>query len=299
MSSLPADVAQPSLLTRRQFVRLTVLGGTTVLLLPGCQDAAMSDVEPVPRPRFFTDAERSDLSVLADYVLPPDDVPGASALGAVDYIETLLTAFEYSPPRIFAAGPFSDRNPIPLPDGTPSTVYPENGFQQFLPLTREQEIGWRLQLYGSAGVPGGGPNDAALGPVVGWRDHFRKGLAQAAALAAGPLTALRATSLDTLWESLDRYFISILVSLVMESTYGAPEYGGNRNLAGWQMIHFVGDTLPLGFAPYDETTGSYRERPDAPVSTKSPSPDPDPIDADTDADLRLIVSLLGGRVAPA
>lgn len=293
MSLLPKDLVQKTLMTRRQFVRLTVVGGATLLWMPACQNST----PPASVPQFFTDEERGALAVLADYVLPPDDVPGGAALGAVEYIETLLTAFEYDPPRIYADGPFSNRNPIPLPDGTPSNVYPENRFAQFLPLSREQEIGWRLQLYGSAGVSGGGPNDAVTGPIVGWRDVFRNGLAQAAMLAGGPVANLDDLAVGNLWAELDANFVTILVSRVIEAAFGAPEYGGNRNLAGWQMIHFEGDTLPFGFAPYDQTTGTYRERPDAPISTPNPGPDPDPIDEDTDADLKLIVAVLGGRVA--
>jgi hypothetical protein len=34
-------------------------------------------------------------------------VPGATALGAVDYVETLLTALDHDPPRIWAAPPGS------------------------------------------------------------------------------------------------------------------------------------------------------------------------------------------------
>jgi hypothetical protein len=36
-------------------------------------------------------------------------VPGAAALGAVDYVETLLTALDHDPPRIWAAPEGGDR----------------------------------------------------------------------------------------------------------------------------------------------------------------------------------------------
>ena len=32
-----------------------------------------------------------------------------------------------------------------------------------------------------------------------------------------------------------------------EGMYGAPEYGGNRDLAGWEAIGFAGDVQPRGF----------------------------------------------------
>jgi hypothetical protein len=30
--------------------------------------------------------------------------------------------------------------------------------------------------------------------------------------------------------------------------YGAPEYGGNRNLAGWRYTNWPGDSQPAGFS---------------------------------------------------
>ncbi len=299
--TLPSDAAPQQRLTRRQFVRLTVLGGATLLWAPGCQDAPGTEpnlVDPVPVPRFLTELERQDLAVLADYVLPPDDQPGGAALGAVEYVEALLTALEYDPPRLLADGPFSDRNPIPLPDGSPSNVYPENSFAHFLPLTREQLVSWRLLLYGSAGVPGGGPNDGLLGPVLGFRDLCRQGLAEAQKLAGRPLAKLDGGEVDDVWRKLRRDFVSFVTQWVIEAAFGAPEYGGNRDLAGWKMIHVEGDVLPQGYSSYNEQTGRYEERPDLPISTKDRRPDPDPMDAETILHLEFVVAALGGRVAP-
>ena len=53
-----------------------------------------------------------------------------------------------------------------------------------------------------------------------------------------------------------------------------PEYGGNRDRLGWQLVRFDGDSQPLGYEIYDETVpGNYRERPDKPNS--GPNPDED------------------------
>jgi hypothetical protein len=290
-------------LTRRQFVRLTVVGGATLLWAPGCQDAPPElppDMTPdmTPAHRFLTDEERQALAVFADYVLPPDDQPGGAALGAVDYVEALLTAMEYDPPRLLADGPFSDRNPIPLPDGSPSNVYPDNSFLRFLPLTREQQFSWRVLLYGSAGVSGGTPNDELLGPFVGFRDLCRSGLAQARQLAGRPVAQLDVDEVDTLWRKLPGDFVSFVTQSVLEAAFGAPEYGGNRNLAGWKMIHVEGDVLPLGYSFYDEKSGRYRERADLPVTTKNLGPDPDPMDPETLLHLKFVVGALGGRMVP-
>lgn len=297
--ALPAGAdSQKSQLTRRQFVRLTVVGGATLVWASGCQDAPPPEQAMMPVPRFLTDEERQGLAVLADYVLPPDDQPGGAALGAVEYVEALLTALEYDPPRLLADGPFSDRNPIPLPDGSPSNVYPENSFRRFLPLTREQLLSWRLQLYGSADVPGGGPNDGLLGPTLGFRELCRQGLAQARQLAGRPLAKLEASEVDDLWRKLRPDFLGLVTELVIEAAYGAPEYGGNRNRAGWKMLHVEGDVLPQGYSFYNAQTGRYQERPDLPISTKDLRPDPDPMDAETILHLEFVVRALGGRTSP-
>jgi hypothetical protein len=34
---------------------------------------------------------------------------------------------------------------------------------------------------------------------------------------------------------------------VCEGMYGAPEYGGNRDQAGWKAIGFSGDVQPRGW----------------------------------------------------
>lgn len=295
----PSDTdSQKGRLTRRQFVRLTVVGGATLVWTSGCQDPPPPEPVMMPVPRFLTDEERQGLAVLADHVLPPDDQPGGAALGAVDYVEALLTALEYDPPRLLADGPFSDRNPIPLPDGSPSNVYPDNSFLHFLPLTREQQITWRLLLYGSDGVPGGGPNDGFLGPILGFRDLCRQGLAEARQLAGRPLDKLDADEVDEVWRKLRRDFVSFVTQWVIEAAFGAPEYGGNRDRAGWKMIHVEGDVLPLGYSFYNEQTGRYQERPELPISTRDLRPDPDPMDAETLLHLKFVTAALGGRMVP-
>jgi hypothetical protein len=42
-------------------------------------------------------------------------------------------------------------------------------------------------------------------------------------------------------------FVDLLYGHTCEGMYGAPEYGGNRNLAGWQAIGFAGDVQPRGW----------------------------------------------------
>jgi hypothetical protein len=246
---------------------------------------------------FFSDAERRALGALADAVLPPDDTPGGAALGAVNYIERLCTAFENSKPTVFAGGGFSGRVATPAADGTPSSSAPANAFATPAPLDRATEFAWRLYLYGSDGV-GGGPNDAVFGKVVGLRDVVKKIVAQAMGMSKTPLEKLTPQALKDVLAGLDADYRDTLVDLVSEAAFGAPEYGGNPGLAGWKMVHFEGDVQPLGFSWFDPSQNAYRERPDAPVSMANPSGDPDPLDDDTRAFIGQVVTLLGGKTFP-
>ena len=62
------------------------------------------------------------------------------------------------------------------------------------------------------------------------------------------------------------------------------------------MVHFEGDSQPLGYSLYDEGAKQYREREGAPMSTASPS-DPEPLDAQARKFVESIVGVLGGKVA--
>jgi len=279
------------LFTRRVFLRLAA-AGAAVVALPGCG----ASPEKAPPGSFFTDPEWRALNALADVVIPPDDAPGASTLGAATYIDTLMRAFDSDPPLIHAGGPFSGRQPFAnATGGTPSTNFPENDFENFIPLSRVADRAWRLRILGSSGVPGGGPNDALLGPVVGLRDQMKQGLAAAMALSKGPLESLAPDALTAIFAQLDSTFQKTFAELVVEGCFAAPEYGGNGNLAGWSMIHYVGDIQPLGYSLFDSSTGTYVER--VPVSTSDGGPDVDPMDDDTNATLTLYTHLLNGRVS--
>lgn len=292
------EAAETTAMPRRRFVRLLVLGAGTAVLPLACQPGP-GDPEPLPLvpplPGYFSEDERRLLAGLADYVLPPDDLPGGAALGTVTYLEQLLTAFDHDPPRLFAEGPLSDRNPIPSPDGTPSERRPDNGFLRFLPLSRTQELAWRLSLYGSAGVPGGGPNDAVLGPVLGLRQLYAETLEQARGQLSRPIAELTADDIVALWPQLSEQFRADFPSRVIEAAASLPEYGGNLDRQGWQILHTHGDTMPYGFTPYDALAGRYRPHPSEPFSQRDPRPDPDPIDSDLRLHLEFIVAGVGGK----
>jgi hypothetical protein len=255
------------------------LGAAVLPALPGCGDRSSA-------PSFLMDEEQATLAALVDRVLPPDDEPGARALGAADYVDRLLAAFDVpGKPAIYAGGPFSGRNPYPdEAHGTPSSDFPPDSFRGFLPLSRLQEVRWRAELYGTAAVPGADVNDALLGPRRGLRDIYREGLARvdevAIAEAGGKFAELPADEQDRVFEVLERTlapeprhagtFLDILIGHTLEACFAPPAYGSNRDAAGWAMIGLEGDVQPLGFSIYSSAIDGYVERPEHPVSTPNP-----------------------------
>jgi hypothetical protein len=279
--------------TRREFLRVIAASSAAATVLPA---ACRHSVPPPMAASFFTADERKALAALADFILPPDAEPGAASLGAVEYIERLMLALEGTSPEIFAGGPYSGREPFPNPDGTPSERFPSNDFTDFLAPDRVSEAAWRLRLYGSSGVPQGGPNDAIVGPTTGLRDSIKSGLADALSAAPGPIDKLTPDQMKALYVGLSASFKSDLLPLIMEAAFSAPEYGGNKDLGGWKIAHFDGDSAPLGFTQYDPTTGMYRERPDAPYSSANPGVDADPLGAESTRVIMAVITGLDGRM---
>jgi hypothetical protein len=293
-------------LGRRDVFRwMGVAGLSTLPIDIGCgqspsSPAPMPSPSPPPPMGYFTAADVDVLNALADAVLPPDDAPGGSALGVVNYIETLLTAFNSSPPRIFAGGPCSGREALPSATGGPSANFPPDDFANFLPLDRFQTQAWMLRILGSSGVPGGGPNDAVTGPVVGLQEAVATAISEAQAVmpAGVAASALSQQQKETMLGALDNATRATLIELVLEGAFTAPEYGGNTNEAGWQMVYFEGDAQPVGYSWFNPASGAYTEDPNHPVSTANPGPDPMPLDAATEQTVSTTILLLQGTVFP-
>lgn len=268
------------------------------LAVPGCSSSSSPGASSGPT--FFTDDERTALGVLADAILPPDSAPGGKDLGAVQYIERLLTALDGiepgGAPTLFAGGPYSGRTPFGDGAGDPSKNYPSNEFATWLPVDRVTLASWKLALYGSAGVPGGGPNDEITGPVVGLRDQVKQGLDGAISSATKPFDQMSASDAADALHNLPKQFHDLLVELVSEAAWSAPEYGGNAGQAGWNMIHFAGDVQPLGYTIWDASKNAMVERSDAPTSTADPGADPDPLDSNTTQLVTAIVEFTNGTV---
>jgi hypothetical protein len=177
-------------------------------------------------PVWLSGPELRILEAACSRMIPTDVTAGAAEAGVADYIDGLLGAFSFDPPRIWAGGPFSGRK-----GG-------EAAFRSFLALNALDELAWRTRIEGS----GGRPEREFNGPVVGLQARYREGLA-----------ALGADFAEVPGEEQDERlrgageFVELLYGHCCEGMYGAPEYGGNRAGVGWTGIGFEGDVQPRGF----------------------------------------------------
>jgi hypothetical protein len=182
-------------------------------------------------PVWLSDHEYLVLRAACAQMLPSEDgAPGAEEAGVADYIDILLGAFSFDPPRIWAGGPTSGR------------MGGEAGFAHFHRLSALDELAWRMRIEGSRGLPEREFN----GPVVGLQEQYRQGLAAlgddfAAVDGDEQQRRLRA----------DEEFCTLLYGHCCEGMYGAPEYGGNRNGIGWSSLGRDGDVQPRGYSDQD------------------------------------------------
>ena len=185
-------------------------------------------------PVYFDAGSYAVVVAACERLIPAHEThPGATALGVADYVDGLLGAFSFDPPRIFAGGPFSGR------------FGGEASFANFLPISRLDELAWRTRIEGSVGIPEREFN----GPVVGWQELYRDGIA---ALGAD-FAELRPDEQDARLDAVPE-FKQLLYQHACEGAYAAPEYGGNRDLGGWRAIGFEGDVQPRGYSD-EEVSG--------------------------------------------
>jgi hypothetical protein len=167
-------------------------------------------------------------------MIPSDQgAPGAEEAGVADYIDTLLGAFTFDPPRIWAGGPTSGRL-----GGAPA-------FARFHQLSALDELAWRMRIEGSQGRPEREFN----GPVVGLQEVYRQGLG---ALGEDFAQVDRKEQRRRL--RADEEFRATLYGHCCEGMYGAPEYGGNRDGVGWAYLGRHGDVQPRGYSD-EEVSG--------------------------------------------
>jgi len=269
-------------ISRRNFLRA---GGAAALAtalppLPANLDAA----EPSLVANFtFTDDERATLRAAANQVIPPfrNDrltFKGAGEEGAVEYIENLLTAFDFDPPHIYPSSGMGQHLP-----GDPTRH--DHGFTEcegghlavpdgWLPLPGDKAAGWRAAI---ARFQQGYRNGLAL--LDGdsrqlFMNSFVKlpvGVLQTVLLerydglnlvlriggvytAGGGEAALAPAAAFSLPADPRAYFFNLLVTHVMEAIYGDPIYGGNKNRIGWKLTSFGGPHHPEGYLPEELET---------------------------------------------
>jgi hypothetical protein len=172
------------------------------------------------------------LSALTARLLPgpPEDPdPGAVEAGAAEAIDRLLGAFAGEQPPIHAA----------LEGG-------------FVPLDPVSELGWRIRLEGSQGLP----EREFAGPVKGLAQLVTDGLAlldRRSREAYGIDFADAPTvDQDALLDAPDEQlgtFVRVALTLTVEVVYGPPQYGANCDGAGWKPLGWPGFTQPQGFTP--------------------------------------------------
>src|SRR5437016_9082881 len=225
---------------RRSFLRAAGALGLLALVPPRRLQALVVSAPGLAESGRFLDAHELDTlrAVTARFIPgPPDDPdPGALEAGVAEAIDLLLGAFTLDPPLIHAGGPFSDRAGATHDD-----------FADFVPLDAHAELGWRIRLEGSRGMP----EREFAGPVRGLQQVYREGLAHLDARAGGAFAALPGPAQDLILsdQSDDQVqeLVGAALSNTLEAMYGPPEYGGNQGLVGWSYTNWEGDRQPRGF----------------------------------------------------
>lgn len=238
-------------LTRRAMLGGSVVAVAVLAGAPFGRGSAMAVPVSSGKPTFLTDEEMQRLRALVDAFVPGPPVdtdPGALASGCADAIDALLGAFQVDPPRIYAGAPFSNR------DGSRVDY-----FEHFLSLDDYEATAWRLRVEGSRGNPALEFN----GPIVGWQQVYRDGLAALPAFFADLPEPAREALLRSSNDAAVKALVDVAFPHTYQFIYGAPEYGGNKALIGWTYTAWPGDMQPNGF------TAQQVEQPDdgAPLLT--------------------------------
>lgn len=275
-------------------------GATTIApLLPPLAASATAQQSGEPRPNFsFTLHAREVLRAAANRIIPPFDngtlprFAGAGDEGAVEYIETLLTAFDFVPPRIYSGGRTStDPTGAPVPGCPPACPTECQGGHlvvvgDWIDMPPEKEIGWRKaiaefqRLYefalGKANADGtdqDGQLDADSKRLFGAGFLEIRPAEQTLLLesydAANNLSRVSGVytagggeaALQTTFgsEPDSAKFMNLLFVHVIEAIYGDPIYRGATpdKRPGWKLAGFGGPHHPQAFSEEDlETYGN-------------------------------------------
>jgi gluconate 2-dehydrogenase gamma chain len=204
--------------------RRAVLGGLTLIpvaaVLAGVLPAASADTPYV----YLSDHQAAVLDAATRRLIPgPTDdpletSPGAGEANVVRYLDTMLGAFSFTPPKVHAGGPWSNRA-----GGS------QDFMADFVPLDRAQNFAWQQR-------------------ITNLRSQYTNGIALLDQLAGGDFSTASKTQQDSILSTGQTLsFTQLLFGHAIEGMYSVPEYGGNANLVGWQDIQWPGDIQPRGY----------------------------------------------------
>ena len=208
---------------------------------------------------------------------PGADVNGDGAIDASDLQSAELALFEAR--AVFAGGPFSGREPFgDFSTGQVTATFPSPSFDTILPLSRIQQLAWKVRLDGASAVAEVANNPLAASlPYVNLRSQYRTGLAQLDSTSQSkfskPFVQLTGPQQDQVLSAAPNLtFASLLSMHTIEGFLSDPVYGGNRDRVGWQVVGYDGDSQPLGYTlGFDDGTQQYIGRSDKPNSGPNPS----------------------------
>jgi hypothetical protein len=253
------------------------------------------------------------------------DADGDGIVGAADLVREEGALFGARP--VIAGGPFSGRQPQPhFPIGTTSCrvchvatpqtgsaagasarattvdAYPPDFFAEFSPPSRLRALSWRIRMLGVGAVPEATKNPLASSlPETDVQAKYRNGLASLESISESEygksFLDLTVDQQSHVLDKVDATFRLVLTYHTVEGMLCAPEYGGNRDRLGWQLVGFDGDSQPLGYATYDESLGTYRELNDKKPNS-GPNPDEDCLGFSSNVGTFLSVLVLSTPVQP-
>ncbi|MFI5372579.1 MAG: gluconate 2-dehydrogenase subunit 3 family protein [Candidatus Eisenbacteria bacterium] len=143
--------------------------------------------------------------------------PGAREAKVTRYIDTMLSALDDQPAKVFAGGPFSNRAGSHRDD-----------MARFVALDDVERTAWKARL-------------------ADLQQQYASGVTALDGAAGGDFTAASPEQQDATLAQNPRGFMTLLMQHSIEGMYGNPEYGGNAGLVGWQEIDFPGDSQPRGY----------------------------------------------------
>jgi gluconate 2-dehydrogenase gamma chain len=178
---------------------------------------------------FFSEEEARTLAAAADRIFPADDSsPGASALGAVEFLDRQLAGSWGAGEKLYREGPF-----LPSPDG-------RHGWQS--PLTPADAYRQGLRALDRVAQERHGSPFADLAPG-----------AQDALLTACQRGEAEADFGENL--SAAEFFRLLRVNVV-EGLFSDPRHGGNRDGRGWRWLGFPAAHAAYAIPQPDEEDGT-------------------------------------------